>query len=442
MNEKKIPYYQNLSLETLDMAEEVCICRVAEIEQLLKDRQRLAEYEFEKQNRIMARLHGAILQKPDEVEFLLPEINRRYETNLGDGCYQAVMVSVSESGLYSKNSHFLKDVTLLMMNCIKLAKEIIIGQKEPYGLTAFVYYGEEIALQARKNEFEELWNRIMCLKERYGSFQATVSAGLVVKGITEMEKSLKTAAYAQEYRMLTGEQVLCAEEKEEIDRNFNHYLSERRLQELVRFVTLGDVRHVNAWFLEFHEYVEPGFMEYPPAFVKFCWKVYYALAEQGKHMERTIFPERRFFDLQYQFDSLERNRQLEVILLEICHMMRQTGGQDQELANQAIAYMKVHYAEPINLQYMAERCGLSTSYFSRKFKEQTGEKYIDVLTDIRIHEAKRFLGTTDIPVSEIVELVGYCDDKHFRKIFQKIVGMNPLAYRKKIQKLGEELEGK
>ena len=82
---------------------------------------------------------------------------------------------------------------------------------------------------------------------------------------------------------------------------------------------------------------------------------------------------------------------------------------------------------------MAEECGLSTSYFSKKFKEQTGEKYIDVLTDIRIREAQRLLGTTDISVAEIVEAVGYCDDKHFRRLFHKVTGMNPLEYRKKIR---------
>jgi transcriptional regulator GlxA family with amidase domain len=82
---------------------------------------------------------------------------------------------------------------------------------------------------------------------------------------------------------------------------------------------------------------------------------------------------------------------------------------------------------------MAEECGFSTSYFIKKFKEQTGEKHIDVLTDIRIREAQRLLATTNLSVAEIVEAVGYCDDKHFRRLFQKLTGLNPLEYRKKIQ---------
>ena len=140
----------------------------------------------------------------------------------------------------------------------------------------------------------------------------------------------------------------------------------------------------------------------------------------------------------------------ELIVSELIHTLPRIDGvavcccqcaYDVFLAAQAIAYMKVHYAEPINLEEMAEECGLSTSYFSKKFKEQTGEKYIDVLTDIRIREAQRLLGTTDMPVAEIVEAVGYCDDKHFRRLFHKVTGMNPLEYRKKIRSGNPEIDG-
>lgn len=231
--------------------------------------------------------------------------------------------------------------------------------------------------------------------------------------------------------MTTGDYVLATEEMQE-PKSIDEYVPERKIKELLRYVTLGEVRHVNTWFLEFYQNVEPKFMEYPPAFAKFCWEVY-RLSAQNQTEKSVAIPEWKFFKLQHIFDGKERNRALETLLLEICHMMQQESSEDQDVAAQAIAYMKVHYAEPINLEEMAEECGLSTSYFSKKFKEQTGEKYIDVLTDIRIREAQRLLGTTDTPVAEIVEEVGYCDDKHFRRLFHKVTGMNPLEYRKKIR---------
>ena len=418
-----------------------CLHRITEIGQALRDRELLEEYEFEKQHKIMERLLFNILEKPGEVEFLLPEINKRYGTKLGEQGYQAFVVSVDQYELCSKTSHFLKEVTLLAIHTIRLAKEIILGYKEPYGLIGIVYYGEEIPFEVRSEEYRKLWKRIMNLQEYYGAFSATVGVGSWADGIGGVSDSLNKAAFAQEYRMTMGTYVLFAEVLPASE-DLYAYIPERRLRELIRYVAMGDVRHVNSWFLDFHQNIEPKFTMYPPAFAKLCWEVYRAccqLQEEmtgGKKHRMAMFPEWKFFYLQHIFDGIERNKELEIVLLEICHMMRQDGLEEQELATQAIAYMKVHYAEPINLDYMAEKCGLSTSYFSRKFKEQTGEKYIDVLTDIRVREAQRLLGTTSMSILEIVEAVGYCDDKHFRRVFHKITGMNPLQYRKWIQKEG------
>lgn len=138
----------------------------------------------------------------------------------------------------------------------------------------------------------------------------------------------------------------------------------------------------------------------------------------------------RFFALQHVFDGHERMKELQLLLLEISHMMQNELSDEHELASHAIAYMKVHYAEPVNLETIAEHCGFSTSYFSRKFKEQTGENYIDVLTEIRMKKAQQLLRETDLGIEQIIEQTGYYDDKHFRKLFARQTGMTPSEYRR------------
>lgn len=409
-----------------------CLHRLKEVTQGLRDRALLEDYEYEKQHKIMEKLLINILDKPEEVELLLPEINKRYNTKLGEGQYQAFVINVDRYELCNKTSHFLKEVTLHAIHTLSLAEEIILGHRERYGLIGIVYYGDNIPFADRKKEYKRLWKKIMNMQEYYGQFDATIGVGKVVDGVAGISDSLRQAAVSQEYRMVTDNKVFFSEELPE-ENPLEQYLPERRLRELMRYVTLGDVRHVNSWFLEFHQQIEPKFMEYPPAFVQFSWAVY----DLGQQVQSGVFPEWKFLKLQHIFDGMKRNKEVEILLLEICHMMQQDMRGEQDVATQAIAYMRVHYAEPINLDYMAEKCGLSTSYFSRKFKEQTGEKYIDVLTDIRVREAQRLLGTTDMPVAEIVEEVGYCDDKHFRRVFHKITGLNPLEYRKKLQKENE-----
>ena len=404
-----------------------CLHRIEEVRQRLKDRALLEEYEFEKQQKIMERLLSNILEKPEHVEYLLPEINKRYGTRLGEHYYQVFSICVNQPELCSKTSHFLKEVTLLAIHTLGLAEEIIIGYKEPYALMGIVYYGKEVPLKGRRAEYGRLWRKIMTLQEYYGDFQMILGVGRMVDGIGDVSESLEQAVFSRDYQKSVKKHVLMAEELPE-ERALEEYVPKRKLKELVRYVTLGDVRHVNSWFLDFHQNIEPKFAEYPPAFGKFCQEVWQLFSQQA------VIPDWKFYKLQHVFDGMERNRELERLLIEGCQAVRQKLQGEQDVAKQAIAYMKEHYAEPINLDYIAEKCGLSTSYFSRKFKEQTGEKYVDVLTDIRMREAQRMLGTTDLSVMEIVEAVGYCDDKHFRRVFCKVTGMNPLAYRKKIRK--------
>ncbi|MCA5963754.1 helix-turn-helix transcriptional regulator [Blautia sp. RD014234] len=61
------------------------------------------------------------------------------------------------------------------------------------------------------------------------------------------------------------------------------------------------------------------------------------------------------------------------------------------------------------------------------------EKYqltpLQLLTRIRIEEAQKLLGTTQLHVNIIGENVGYSDPAYFSKQFKKVTGMTALEYR-------------
>ena len=410
-----------------------CIEKLLYIERVETERSRLAEYEFQKTSSLMERLLTNILNKPAEVEFLLPEINKRYGTKLGEGDYQVIIITVNRYELYGKSSQFVKDAVLTTLRELSHAKDIIMGYRENYGLMGILHYSEEVNVSERKTAYEHLRDQLMLLTNRYENCLLTLSVGKMVKGISRISDSFMDASLAKEFGIVEGKSFVYAQEVTNLRQDMEKYLPERKRKELIRYIALGDVRHVNSWFLEFHQNMKHKFMQYPPAFALFCQQIYKGISESEKTVKSRFFPEWKFFYLQFIFDVEERIRQLEMLLLEICHVMAQSMEEEQDVAVQAIAYMKVHYKEPINLDYIAQKCGLSTSYFSRKFKEQTGVNYIDVLTDIRIREAQKLLGTTDMSIGSIIEEVGYCDDKHFRKLFNKVTGMKPTEYRKKLR---------
>jgi two-component system response regulator YesN len=93
-------------------------------------------------------------------------------------------------------------------------------------------------------------------------------------------------------------------------------------------------------------------------------------------------------------------------------------------------YIMEHFNEPITLEDVCATIGFSTSYFSRMFKNATGEGFSKYITRIRIEKAKELFRDTNFPVAEVCEMVGYSDIKHFTATFKKMTSLNPGQYRK------------
>nr|WP_276313830.1 AraC family transcriptional regulator [Exiguobacterium algae] len=83
---------------------------------------------------------------------------------------------------------------------------------------------------------------------------------------------------------------------------------------------------------------------------------------------------------------------------------------------------------------MSERFYLSREYISRRFKQQYGVNLSEYLLTIRMCEAKRLLESSRQRIYEVAQAVGFSDDKYFRKVFKKQVGVTPNEYREQYQR--------
>lgn len=93
-------------------------------------------------------------------------------------------------------------------------------------------------------------------------------------------------------------------------------------------------------------------------------------------------------------------------------------------------YVREHLSEIITIADVARQSGLSSSYFSVVFKQETGINFKDYLTEQRIEKAKNLLRTTNDIIPIISKKVGYTDARYFSNQFEKIVGLKPAKYRK------------
>ena len=101
------------------------------------------------------------------------------------------------------------------------------------------------------------------------------------------------------------------------------------------------------------------------------------------------------------------------------------------LIKQAQEYIRAHFAQDLSLDNVSRQVNVSPYYFTKLFKEETGQTFVEYLTSIRMEKAKTLLNTTDKSMKEICTAVGYSDPNYFSRSFKKNTGETPTEYRGK-----------
>ncbi|WP_273505324.1 GlxA family transcriptional regulator [Fulvimarina manganoxydans] len=94
-------------------------------------------------------------------------------------------------------------------------------------------------------------------------------------------------------------------------------------------------------------------------------------------------------------------------------------------------YLHAHFGDALNQSNLHAVAGMTERTFLRRFTAATGHRPNAYLQQVRIAKAREALERTLTAVDQIAWQVGYSDPAAFRKIFQKIVGTTPAAYRQR-----------
>jgi len=99
------------------------------------------------------------------------------------------------------------------------------------------------------------------------------------------------------------------------------------------------------------------------------------------------------------------------------------------MVTKAKAYIEEHQAEDLSLSQVARAVNASIFYFCKVFKRSTGINFTEYVSRVRIEKAKNLALNPNLRISEIAFAVGFQSLTHFNRVFKKITGMSPTAYR-------------
>ncbi len=124
--------------------------------------------------------------------------------------------------------------------------------------------------------------------------------------------------------------------------------------------------------------------------------------------------------------------------------LRRSGGQSQfsallqaqaEGADDRFGILERWIAEnpqsDLRVERLAERVGMSTRNFARRYAETRGRTPSRAVEVFRVDAARRLLETSDAQMGEIAKRCGFRDEERMRLAFARQIGVSPRAYRQR-----------
>ncbi|MEO0750667.1 MAG: GlxA family transcriptional regulator [Pseudomonadota bacterium] len=95
----------------------------------------------------------------------------------------------------------------------------------------------------------------------------------------------------------------------------------------------------------------------------------------------------------------------------------------------AVEAMEAHVAEPLTLERLSKRAGVSPRQLNRLFTEKLGRPTMRYYRELRLDKAQSLLRNSPLSLTEIALATGFANSSHFSRAYAAKFGQPPSAYR-------------
>jgi AraC-like DNA-binding protein len=154
-----------------------------------------------------------------------------------------------------------------------------------------------------------------------------------------------------------------------------------------------------------------------------------------EHLLQDIQDEFEHRELGYEYSVRINLIKLLIIIDRECRKMMRKPTKQRALAEQhpieeVKRYVYDNYSQDIPLEHGAFIAHMAPAYFSHVFKKETGQTFIDFVSEVRIERAMELIQRNVHTITQIGFQVGFHHLSHFIRTFKKRTGITPTEYKK------------
>jgi len=130
---------------------------------------------------------------------------------------------------------------------------------------------------------------------------------------------------------------------------------------------------------------------------------------------------------EFLFSLIRNNSTSAITPLKATQDTRQLA--ESSLVNSVVYFIQDNLDKPPSLALLCAQFCVGRTYLSRIFKEATGNSPVNYWLHAKMKEAKKLLREETLNVTQISEALGFTSIHHFSRMFKRITGLSPTAYK-------------
>ena len=314
----------------------------------------------------------------------------------------------------------------------KVIKSILMEYAE--NISSFKLEGEKLLffcnLQGSPSMLMQISKLQTLASKIYSRFKYSIGVSSVHKGMDSFATAGREAVFALQYEFFKGRSNITffssIEKKEDRTVELNN-----AQKEIFEVVDRMDACNIENKVAAFFDILEKAYVKDIDDIFEMCTRLMHVLITRICFYSTSTGME--IYKITHEIKNKRYFHELRNWMIETVNNLMNTHkrnfNQYPSIIKKALEHIESNYLEPLTLNEVSSHVHLNPNYFSKLFKEVTGENYSIYIITLRLKKAEELLKSNDYKISQIAEMVGYPNLSYFSRMFKKYLGKSPFEYR-------------